>query len=713
MTRQWTIIGLALGMLFVANGDARQQQPADQNVETATTTPDDNAIEDVSLVPGETVENSDQQTPIFRSGINYVRVDATVTDEEGNPVLDLTADDFEIYEDGVQQEIDSFQLIQVDQLPSLAEDPLVEVGRRRSDQERAASQADVRVFVIFLDDYHVRQGNSLRARQLLVEFLENSLIPTDLVGVMFPLMPLEAVRLTRNHQAVIDAVNSFEGVKYRYFVRNQFESAYNHYPTEVVERMRNDVSLSALKGLMIYLGSMREGRKSVLLVSEGYSNYVPPQMRAMNATTGVDPAMNPARYDPFAGNDSMEEVASFFQQDEIISDLRRVFRTATRFNTSIYTLDPRGLAAQEFDVSDPTIAFQTNARQLRRTQDTLRILSEETDGRAIINQNDFAPGLQQMLDDSNAYYLLGYNSTLRATDGEFHEIEVRVGRPQVNLRARKGYWAITELDVQRSLRAASDEPPRAVDVALGTLSEQRRGQLVRTWFGSSRADNGKTRIRFVWEPVSERGRRGAQASRILVTAMGDNGGAYFRGRVPESVGPGRGTTRDRVSSSSAGASIEFEADPGVMQVSLAIEGESGEVLDRDRDEISVPDFTTPEIVFSTPFFVRARNALEYRQISGDWTISPTASRSFRRTDYLLVRFNAYAAGGVVPEVRARLLNRLGDEMFPLTLRSASDEQPYQVEFLPSFLAPGEYLIELVAETPESEASELLAFRLGA
>ena len=162
-----------------------------------------------------------------------------------------------------------------------------------------------------------------------------------------------------------------------------------------------------------------------------------------------------------------------------------------------------------------------------------------------------------------------------------------MGRPQVNLRARKGYWAITELDIQRSLRAASDEPPRAVDVALGTLSEQRRGQLVRTWFGSSRADNGKTRITFVWEPVLERGRRSAQASRILVTAMGNNGDAYFRGRVPESVGPGRGTTGDRNTArgSSEGASLEFEADPGVMQISLAIEGDAGEVLDRDRNEI--------------------------------------------------------------------------------------------------------------------------------
>ena len=99
MTRQWTIVGLALSMLFVANGGARQQQPSDQDPENATRSSDGDGTEDVLLVPGETIENSDQQTPIFRSGINYVRVDATVTDQEGNPVLDLTADDFEIYED--------------------------------------------------------------------------------------------------------------------------------------------------------------------------------------------------------------------------------------------------------------------------------------------------------------------------------------------------------------------------------------------------------------------------------------------------------------------------------------------------------------------------------------------------------------------------------------------------------------------------------------
>ncbi len=716
MTQRWTVACLVLGLLLVTSGRAQQQPPPAPTqagqAEPTTTEPDSAA--DVALAPGEVVETSDQQTLVFRSGINYIRVDAMATDDDGNPVLDLTQGDFEIYEDDVQQEIESFQLVQVDLLPALGDAPVVEVGVNRSDQEQAAGQADVRVFVIFLDDYHVRLGNSIRTRRMLVDFLENNLIPTDLVGVMFPLMPLEAVRLTRNHEAVINAVNAFEGVKYQYNPRNMFENNYVHYPTEIVERIRNDVSLSALKGLMIYLGSMREGRKSVLLVSEGYSNYVPPQLRAQSAEVGVDPGLNPSRFDPLAGAGAMEDTMSFFQQEEIISDLRRVFQTATRFNTSIYTVDPRGLATQEFDASQPTVGLRTNARQLRMTQDTLRILAEETDGRAIVNQNDLGPGLDQMLTDSNAYYLLGYNSTLAATDGNFHEIDVRVSRPGVNLRARKGYWAITELDVERSLRSATVEPPRAVDVALGTLSEQRRGRLVRTWIGTSRAASGKTRVTFVWEPVLERGRREAAASRVLVTAMGDNGDAYFRGRVPERTRAGRGTTQSRAQADGPPTvtRIEFEAEPGTMHMSLAIEGDAGEVLDRDRDEIVIPDFTAPDIVFSTPAFVRARNALEFREMSEDWTLPPTASRSFRRTDQLLLRFDAYAPGDVAPEIEARLLNRRGDVMFTLPVRPAADGHPHQVEIRPSFLAPGEYLIELRAATPDREATELVAFRLG-
>ena len=111
-------------------------------------------------------------------------------------------------------------------------------------------------------------------------------------------------------------------------------------------------------------------------------------------------------------------------------------------------------------------------------------------------------------------------------------------------------------------------------------------------------------------------------------------------------------------------------------------------------------------------FVRARNAMEYREVVDDWNVQPTASRIFRRTDLLMLRFHAYAPGQAIPELEVNLLNRTGDLMFPLEVRRVDDGSAYQVELMPSFLAPAEYIVELKAETTESEVTELVAFRLG-
>ena len=712
MNTRWIAACLCAGLLLMVSAYAEQRRPSAEPPQSESGPPGADAT-----APGETTDFQGGVT-VFRSGINYVRVDAFVTDEDGNPVFDLAQDDFEVYEDGVLQTVDSFQVVQVDRTPELSGEPLTSVGVTRSDQQLAASRPDIRVFVIFLDDYHVREGNSIRARRMLIDFIENDLISTDLVGVMYPLMPVSEVRLTRNHEAVINAIRQFEGVKYEYEVRNLYEARYNMYPTQIVERVRNEVSLSALRGLMTMLGGLREGRKSVLLVSEGYTNYVPPQLRSQVADLRADPNINPQVLDPFAGDNPYEETMSFFEGSAMMQDLRRVIRTASRFNASVYSVDPRGLAAFEFDMDQPQISYRTDQRALRFTQDTLRVLAEETGGRAIVNQNDLGPGLQQMLDDASGYYLLGYNSSAAPTDGEFHEIEVRLKRPGLRVRAREGYWAVTVRDVERSLTTRAHEPPKAVDVALAALAEPRRGRLVRTWVGTSRAENGRTRVTFAWEPTDARGRRDT-ASRVLVTAMGDTGGAYFRGRVPEQARSARrGATRRRSRRQAAAppptTRVEFEADPGTMQMNLAIEGEAGEVLDRDRDEIVIPDFTGPDLVLSTPWFVRARNALEFNTLVDDWDAPPTVSRDFRRTDRLLLRFDVYAPGDAAPEMEANLLNRGGDAMFPLDVRASEDGGPSrQVELAPAFLPSGEYIIEIRASFGDGEASEMVAFRLGA
>ncbi len=636
------------------------------------------------------------QTPVFRTGINFVRVDAIVTDRDGNPVLDLTADDFRVFEDDVEQTVESFRLVEVTGVPDPALPPPSSI-RNDYDQEREAARTDSRIFVFFLDDYHVRDTNAMRMRLDLVEFVETQLRPTDLVGVMYPLTPIMDMRLTRNHDQIVRALEAFEGVKYDYQPRNMYEHVYANFPTTTVEMIRNDVSLSALKALAIHLGGLREGRKSVIVLSEGYSNYVPPQLRDMDALAGG--FFNPARYDSLAGESQMEQTQQFFEMSYMRSQLAYTADIANRNNTSFYMVDPRGLATGEFDSSQVPIDMRTDYRILRELQDTLHVLADETDGRAIVNRNDLLPGLSQIVSDQSAYYLLGYTSSAAPTDGDFHEIEVEVLRDDVRVRARKGYYALTAENAARVLAPPRPEPPRAVDTALATLAEPRRGRYVRTWVGARRGDEGRTELTFVWEPIGgdQARRRQESASQVMLMAMSDRS-AYFRGEVP---GPGRGRM----------PRVRFDVDPGELELNIGIEDEYGDVLDRDVDELVAPDFTGPDVALSTPRVHRARNAIEMRGLIADADALPTASRFFRRTEQLLFRVEAYAPGGVQPRVRARLLSREGTAMMELPVAAPEGDRPHEVLLQLSPFPRGDYLMELSAEAGGDTASTLVAFRV--
>ena len=265
---------------------------------------------------------------------------------------------------------------------------------------------------------------------------------------------------------MVRAVERFEGRKFRYQPRNEIEQRYAEQPTEIVERIRRQVSLSALKGLSVKLGALREGRKAIILLSEGYTAMLPPQMR--DAQAGFSGLGNPNFNRPLAGeNDINEERARSMAEFDLQSELQNVFDAANRTNTAIYAVDPRGLSTGEFDIQD-NIGARQSQEALRSTMATLQVLAENTDGRAIVNRNDLAKGMEQIVRDSSAYYLVGYSSTQSPQDGKFHPIRVRVKRPGVQVRARKGYWALTAADTERVTAPAKPGPPPAVTKAMWT-----------------------------------------------------------------------------------------------------------------------------------------------------------------------------------------------------------------------------------------------------
>jgi VWFA-related protein len=686
---------LLVGALLMLSGSARP------SARGASQPPVPPATQPPPQTPPAGQDPAQQPPPVFRTGINFVRVDVIVTDGKGNPVTDLDENDFDVFEDGKKQQIESFKLYQIGPNPGPEAEPARPINNEYV-QESEAARPDVRLFAILLDDYHVRLGSSMGVREPLIRFV-SSLSPLDMVTVMYPLTPVSLLQFTRNKESLISAIEAFKGRKYDYEPKNEFEEKYAYYPAVTVEAIRNQISLSAIRSLVTWLGSLREGRKSVILVSEGYTYNLPAQLAdPIAAMPGLG---NPAHGRPGEqANDPYATSQRFFKTADMMTDLREVYDAANRANTSIYALDPRGLAAFNFDINEG-VGTQTDRESLNETIDTLHVLADETDGRAIVNTNNLDAGLRQAVTDSSVYYLLGYNSSEAPTDGKFHEIKVKVKRPGLQVRARKGYWAYTAEDATRAADAPKKPGPAPdVEEALSAIVDPPRGRAARTWVGTERGEQGKTRVTFVWEPLppqpGDRNPLPPPVKADLTVTSGDST-LVFRGPVsPDGPAPAPGVRQP--------AAVSFDAEPGPLEFRVSFVARDGGVVDSERRTLTAPDFTAPEVSLSTPRVMRAATPREMQALKENPDATPVSSREFSRRERLLLRFEAYGPGGSAPTVGVKLLNQQAQPMSDLTVQPpAVPGGAYETEVPLAGLPPGEYLIEVRATGTEGHSTRQL------
>lgn len=649
--------------------------------------------------PAQTPPPQQPQTPAFRTRIDSVSVDVVVTDKDGRPVTDLTAEDFEVRESNKPQTIDTFKLIRLNDAVNLDPTTIREI-HSLEDQAREAARDDVRIFVIFLDDYHVRRGNSLRIRDQLARFTDQ-LGPRDLVAIMYPLTPIAAITFTQSPASTAQALMNFEGRKYDYTPKNAYEERLAYQPPVVIERYRNDQTITALRSVCTFLGTLRDGRKTVLFVSEGMSGTLPSGVATKGSIPlpGAGPQFGAPRQ-----SSTLEDSVAAFNNVDLLNQMRDVFAAAARANTSVYTLDPRGLATSEFDMAD-NVANETDRRTLNESIDSLRIIADQTDGRPIVGTNSPALGLKQMVQDSSTYYLLSYTSSLAPRDGRFHEIKVSVKRKGVDVRARKGYWAYSAEDVARATgkaAAAASGPPPEIEEALSTIADRPPGRAVQVWLGAERGPAEKARVTFAWEALAPAASADPAdvVDRVTVTANSIYGDLLFKGTVP----------RDPQALRPCGR-VTFDAPAGAVQVSVVAENAKGMRLDRDESTLEVPDFTAAGPLITTPIVFRGRTARDMQQLRAAAAPVPAASRIFSRTERLLVRFQAYGRGGSTPAVTMRLLNSLGKVMAPLPAPTKLDTGAFEAEIGLGALQPSDYLIEIVADTGGASAKSLIAIRI--
>jgi VWFA-related protein len=407
------------------------------------------------LAAGTSGLRAQSQTPpsvTFQVEVNYVDVDAIVTDERGNFVSGLTRDDFEVFEDGKPQKLEMFSYVE---LPIEREDRFALLNRPVSSDVRTNQRAfDGRVYVIVLDDLDISPLRTSIVKQSAREFVERHIGANDMAAVVYTSGRSDATQdFTSDRRLLLAAIDRFVGRRLR---SAAVETLERHYQRELTKGLggRDDelapdpnaairdaaapvdirdlereqrayAVLDTLRNLGEFLAGVRGRRKAVLLFSEGLEM---PTSEIYGVHTATD----------------------------VVGAIKDAITAAARSNVNFFALDPRGLIGMTSDYIElagsgaPEVAGgafgSLNAQQgllteMKVSQDSLRTLAEETGGFAAVNQNSLGSAFDRIVAANSKYYVLGYYPPSSARDGRFHRIEVRVKRPGLRVSARRGYAA--------------------------------------------------------------------------------------------------------------------------------------------------------------------------------------------------------------------------------------------------------------------------------
>ncbi len=373
----------------------------------------------------------DRQMPpvTFRVEVNYVEVDATVVDKKGGFVDDLKASDFQVFEDGKPQAVTSFGLVRIPlerpEMPMFAKQPI------EPDVQSNVRAFDGRVYLIVLDALHTSPMYTPGVRSAAKRFIENSIGANDVAAVVST-QGAAAQDFTGNKRLLLAAVDRFLGSALQSATLNKIEDLSRKQAMSMTDPTPKDeedlqrafnasATLRTIRQLADFMSGVRGRRKALVLFSEGIDYDITDVMNNQGASTVID-------------------------------DSRDAIGAATRSNISIYSIDLRGLSAEGgFDASmqgppvdvDPGYHLDSTGLQseARLKQDSLRLLADETGGFAAVNSNDLASAFERIRNDNSNYYVLGYYPTNDRRDGKFRKIEVKVSRPGLDVRSRKGYMA--------------------------------------------------------------------------------------------------------------------------------------------------------------------------------------------------------------------------------------------------------------------------------
>ena len=638
----------------------------------------------------------------FRTEVNYVEIDAIVTDGQGNFVRTLSKDDFEVLEDGKKQDLTVMSLVDI---PIERPDaPLYRPTAIEPDVASNTKEFNGRVFVLVLDDLQTHFARSVRVRQAAKQFVERYLGANDIAAIVETGARKDgAQEFTSNRRLLIKAIDNFAGQKIRSATLDRIDDFYmqREYnpgaaPRDLSEaerafKARN--TMATLRQVADYLAGVRGRRKAVVYFSEGldYDTENPLQNR--------------------------------FAQ-EVRDEMQSAIAAATRGNVTFYGIDPRGLVGmsdEAIDISslpnDPTLnlGFSALNDELRRSQDTLRVLSEETGGFAAVNRNDFRDTFGRIIQDNSGYYLLGYYSSDNRRDGRFRRVQVRLTKPGLTVRARRGYVAAkgkppatetTNKATSAALKEALDSPIPISGLGINVFAAPMKGAAPNGSIALTLEIEGP-RLKFASE--SGQFHDDVEVSVLAVdkdAKIRDGGRDVVQLRLKPS-------THEVVAHNGVRISRRLELPPGRYQLRVGVRdggsGATGSVL----YDVEVPDFakeslTMSGLLLSSAYASRIPTANPDPDLKDVLPGQPTAMRDFPRNDQLALFTEVYdnqtnvahrvSIKTTVIADDGKVMHTAEDERKSEELQGAKGGYGYATTIDTKTLAPGRYVLRVEATT---------------
>jgi VWFA-related protein len=384
-------------------------------------------------------QQQDQRKPDFKSRVELVTTDVVVRDKSGQFLSDLKIGDFEVLEDGVPQKLVSFSMTHGGRTYNISA-PTAAPAAEGIVLPPPGPPADEngRVFFIFVDDQHLNFRDTARIRNLFKQLSDELIHQGDMFGIVSTGPSSIAINPTYDRRRLTEAAEKLSGHAQTSNEIIDVPSG-SQGPPEV--RHRAHVAFSTARDVIGQLEQIHDRRKALIYISNGYDLDPYAKTRAKNELERYgrlrDSVDNNGDKAADPNDPALRQQGNQFAFADLISELAEVTRAAVRANTTIYTIDPRGLVAgPDLDEKVDRMEFLD---LVRNQQDTLRVLADLTGGLAAVNQNDLTKTLRRIDEETSDYYLIGYYSTNPDPTKKRRNIEVKVKRPDATVWHRPSY----------------------------------------------------------------------------------------------------------------------------------------------------------------------------------------------------------------------------------------------------------------------------------